>query len=132
MKSIFMMSAAVTQTSPSFHNPGHLRMWFDSPLRQFNPHILLIILGVIIIGGGLFFIYFRQKDQNRQISLTEDKEEKIFQQLLGKRDAIMTKMIDLEDELKAGKISEDKFHEQFNAYKELLIQVKFNIKQMTE
>ncbi|MGM7683059.1 hypothetical protein ACSVDA_12990 [Cytobacillus sp. Hm23] len=132
MKSIFIMSAAVTQNSPSFHNPGHLRMWFDSPLKQFNPHILLIVLGVIIVGGGLFFIYFRQKNLRGQISLTEDKEEKIFQQLLGKRDAIMTKMIDLEDELKAGEISEDKFNEQFNAYKDMLIQVKIKIKQMTE
>lgn len=30
-------NSSVTRTSPDFHNPGHIRLWNQSPLKKFDP-----------------------------------------------------------------------------------------------
>ncbi|PLS01718.1 hypothetical protein [Neobacillus cucumis] len=125
-------TSGVTHTAPAFHNPGHLRMWAQSPLHSFNPHIFLIIVGAIIIAGISYFIYFKRKARLEEERLGADKEEKAFKQLIAKQKAIMDKIIELEETFDHGKLTEDEYHAKIAAYKQHLVQVKLNLRSFIE
>ncbi|MCM3724554.1 hypothetical protein M3226_02395 [Neobacillus cucumis] len=124
--------SGVTHTAPAFHNPGHLRMWAQSPLHSFNPHIFLIIIGAIIITGISYFIYFKRKARLEEERLGADKEEKAFKQLMAKQKAIMEKIIELEETFGEGNLSEGEYHAKLAAYKQHLVQVKLNLRSFIE
>lgn len=123
---------SVTHTAPAFHNAGHLRMWAQSPLHRFNPHVFLIIIGVIIIAGIVYFVYFRRKARLEEERLGSDKEEKAFKLLMAKQKAIMDKIIELEDTFGDGKLTEAEYHAKLEAYKQHLVQVKLNLRNFVE
>lgn len=125
-------NSAVTHTAPAFHNPGHLRMWAQSPLHRFNPHVFLIILGAIMIAGISYFAYFKRKAKLEEERLGADKEEKAFKQLMAKQKAIMDKIIELEETFGDGKLSETEYHAKLAAYKQHLVQVKLNLRNFIE
>ncbi len=125
-------NSAVTHTAPAFHNPGHLRMWAQSPLHRFNPHVFMIILGVIIIAGISYYVYYRRKARLEEERLGADKEEKAFKLLMAKQKAIMDKMIELEETFDSGKISEAEYQAKLEAYKQHLVQVKLNLRHYIE
>lgn len=125
-------NSAVTHTAPAFHNPGHLRMWAQSPLHRFNPHVFLIIIGAIVIAGISYFAYFRRKARLEEERLGADKEEKAFKQLMAKQKAIMDKIIELEETLGDGKLSEAEYQAKLAAYKQHLVQVKLNLRHYIE
>ncbi|GHI01007.1 hypothetical protein [Neobacillus kokaensis] len=119
---------AVTHTAPAFHNPGHLRMWAQSPLHRFNPHVFLIIIGSVIIAGISYYAYFRRKARLEEEKLGADKEEKTFKLLMTKQKTIMDKIIELEETFGNGKLSEAEYQARLDAYKQHLIQVKLRIR----
>ncbi|MCM3765235.1 hypothetical protein [Neobacillus niacini] len=122
----------VTHTAPAFHNPGHLRMWAQSPLRSFDPHIFLIIVGVIVIAGISYYVYFRRKARLEEERLGADKEEKAFKLLMTKQKAIMDKIIELEETFGDGKLSEEEYQAKLDAYKQHLVQVKLNLRNFVD
>ncbi len=121
----------VTKTAPDFHNPGHLRMWEQSALKGFNPHIFMIVLGAILIAGIGYFTYFRLKARKQDV-LESDKEEKAFKLLMSKQKAILDKILELEDSYEKGQISEEDYHARLGAYKQHLVQVKVSLSQFVE
>ncbi|MBO0960784.1 hypothetical protein J1P26_13855 [Neobacillus sp. MM2021_6] len=125
-------NSTVTHTAPAFHNPGHLRMWGQSPLHRFNPHIFMIIIGAIIIAGIAYFAYFRRKARLEEERLGADREEKAFKLLMMKQKAIMDKIIELEETFGEGKLSEDEYQAKLTAYKQHLVQVKLNLRNFVE
>ena len=125
-------NSSVTHTAPAFHNPGHLKMWAQSPLHRFNPHVFLIIICVIIIGGISYYVYFRRKARLEEERLGADKEEKAFKLLMAKQKAIMDKIIELEETFGDGKLSEDEYQAKVAAYKQHLVQVKLNLRNFVE
>jgi len=125
-------TSGVTHTAPAFHNPGHLRMWAQSPLHRFNPHIFLIIIGAIIISGFSYFIYFKRKARLEEERLGSDQEEIAFKQLIIKQKAIMDKIIELEEASDEARISEEEYHAKLAAYKQHLVQVKLNLRTFIE
>jgi hypothetical protein len=122
----------VTKTAPAFHNPGHLRMWAQSPLHSFNPHIFLIILLAIIIAGITYFAYFRKKARLEEERLGSDKEENAFKLLMAKQKAIMDKIVELEESFGDGSLSEEEYNRKLEAYKQHLVQVKLNLRKYIE
>ncbi|MEH7073996.1 hypothetical protein [Neobacillus drentensis] len=122
----------VTHTAPAFHNPGHLRLWAQSPLHRFNPHVFMIILLAIVIAGISYYVYFRRKAKRDDERLGADKEEKAFKLLMAKQKAIMDKIIELEESFGDGKLSEDEYHAKLEAYKQHLVQVKLNLRNFVE
>lgn len=122
----------VTHQAPAFHNPGHLRMWAQSPLHKFDPHIFLIIIGVIVIAGISYYIYFRRKARLEEERLGADKEEKAFKLLMTKQKAIMDKIIELEETFGDGKLSETEYQAKLDAYKQHLVQVKLNLRNFVD
>ncbi|MEH7084726.1 hypothetical protein V7139_18585 [Neobacillus drentensis] len=125
-------NSSVTHTAPAFHNPGHLRIWAQSPLHRFNPHVFLIILVAIVIAGISYYIYFRRKARILDERLGADKEEKAFKLLMTKQKAIMDKIIELEESFGDGKLLEDEYHAKLEAYKQHLVQVKLNLRNFVE
>jgi hypothetical protein len=125
-------STNVTKTAPQFHNPGHIRMWEQSPLHSFNPHIFLIIMLALIIAGISYYAYFRRKARIEEERLGADKEEKAFKLLMAKQKAIMDKIIELEETFGDGNLSEDAYQAKLGAYKQHLVQVKLNLRKFVE
>jgi hypothetical protein len=125
-------SGNVTKTAPAFHNPGHLRMWSQSPLRSWDPHVFLIVMGAIIIAAISYFSYFRMKARAEEKRLGADKEESAFKNLMAKQKAIMDKILELEENFGDGNMSEEDYHAKLAAYKQHLVQVKMNLRQFVE
>jgi hypothetical protein len=125
-------SSSVTRKAPEFHNPGHLRLWEQSALHKFNPHIFLIVLIAIIIAGVSSYAYFRRKAKLEETRLSSDKEEKAFKLLMSKQKAILDKILELEELHGNGEISEMDYHKKLDAYKEHLVQVKLNLREFVE
>lgn len=122
----------ITHSAPVFHNPGHLRMWYQSPLRGFEPHVLMGVLVAIFIGGIGYYSYFRWKSKLEEDQRLSDKEEQAFLQLIAKRKAIMDKIVELEEGYSGGQISDDDYRKKLDAYKHHLLQVKLNLQKYTE
>lgn len=122
----------VTKSAPAFHNPGHLRMWAQSPLHKFNPHILMIVLGAILLAGIGYYSYFKLKNRAKNEANGVDKEEQVFKQLMAKQKAILDKIIELEDNLGNGQMTEDEYKTKLEAYKQHLVQVKLSLRQFVE
>lgn len=122
----------VTKTAPAFHNPGHLRMWSQSPLRSWDPHVFLIVMGAIIIAAMSYFAYFRMKARAEEKRLGADKEESAFKNLMAKQKAIMDKILELEENFGDGNMSEEDYQAKLAAYKQHLVQVKINLRQFVE
>lgn len=125
-------TSAVTRTAPEFHNPGHLRMWYQSPLKKFDPHILMIVLAVILVAGVGYYSYFRWKNRLKDQQLGLDKEETEFKQLVARQNAIMDKIIELEETNADGKLKEEEYQAKLSAYKQHLVQVKQNLSRFVE
>jgi hypothetical protein len=125
-------STNVTKTAPAFHNPGHLRMWSQSPLRSWDPHVFLIVMAAIIIAALSYFAYFRMKARAEEKRLGADKEENAFKNLMAKQKAIMDKILELEEKYDDGNLSEEDYKAKMNAYKQHLVQVKMNLRQFVE
>lgn len=125
-------AAAVTKSAPAFHNPGHIRIWEQSPLHRFNPHVFLIVISAIIIAGITYWIYFRRKARLEEEHYGADKEEKLFKLLMAKQKTIMDRIIELEDTHSNGGISEEDYQKKLLAYKEHLVQVKVSLQAFVE
>jgi hypothetical protein len=131
-KSTTQSTSSVTKSAPAFHNPGHIRMWEESALRNFNPHIFLIVLLAIILAGIFSFVYFRRKAKQADARIGADKEEQAFKLLMTKQKAILEKIIELEETHGDGVLSEDDYNKKLAAYKEHLVQVKLGLRQFVE
>lgn len=122
----------VTRKAPQFHNPGHIRLWYQSPLKKFNPHILLIVLGAILAAGIGYHSYFKRKARQQDLMIDGDKEEQLFKQLLARQAAIMDKIIELEELHSQGEMNEEDYAAKLAAYKEHLIKVKLALREFVE
>lgn len=122
----------ITHAAPVFHNPGHIRMWYQSPLNGFEPHVLMIVLAAILLGGTGYYSYFRWKSKLLDDKRLSDKEEQAFLQLINKRKAIMDKIVELEENYSGGQISDDDYQKKLEAFKHHLLQVKLNLQKYTE
>ncbi|WHX99261.1 hypothetical protein [Neobacillus sp. DY30] len=132
MQGVSATDGNVTKTAPAFHNPGHLRMWSQSPLRSWDPHVFLIVMSAIIIAALSYFAYFRMKAMAEEKRLGADKEESAFKNLMAKQKAILDKILELEEIYGEGNMTEEDYQAKLAAYKQHLVQVKMNLRQFVE
>lgn len=118
----------VTRKAPQFHNPGHIKMWNQSVLSSFDPHYFLIVMGIIIVAIVVYFAYFEMKRRKQLDYVKNDQEERIFKQLIAKKNAIMNKIVELEDDYTSGNISDEDYNKKMEAYKNHLVQVKLSLR----
>ncbi|MFS1513694.1 hypothetical protein VQL36_14820 [Chengkuizengella sp. SCS-71B] len=133
MNFFLLTESNVTRSSPNFHNEGHIRMWYDSPLREFNPHIVLIVFGSILLAFAGYYIVFKlKKIDGLEHGTSITQNEKQIQDLLQKRSIILDKMIDLEQSHQSRGMDQYEFTKKYEGYKQQLIQVKLKLKKFTE
>ncbi|WP_316569650.1 hypothetical protein [Neobacillus sp. YIM B06451] len=122
----------VAKQSPAFHNPGHLRMWYQSPLKSFNPHVLMIVLAAIVIAGIAYFSYFSLRNRAEAEKLENDADEKAFKLLMAKQNTIMDKILELEETYGNGLLTEEEYNAKIDAYKQHLVKVKLGLRRFVE
>lgn len=127
-----ILASAVTRSTPSFHNPGHLRMWYTSPLRSFDPHLVTAILALIVIAGVGWFIYFQMKHRISEEKLEVNPDEKVFQELVVKQKVILNKLLELEEMHKTGTITDEEFEKKASLYREHLVKVKIELQRFMD
>ncbi|UCZ52498.1 hypothetical protein LGQ02_16900 [Bacillus shivajii] len=127
-----LVLSAVTRSSPSFHNPGHIRMWYDSPLRNFEPHLVTGILLLIILAGIGYFIYFQLKQRNSEQEVKEDASEKAFEELVARKNILMNKLLELEEAYESGELKKEEYEDKEQKYKQYLLKVKKELNQYLE
>ncbi|RXJ01124.1 hypothetical protein DS745_10690 [Anaerobacillus alkaliphilus] len=127
-----LVASAISRSAPSFHNPGHLRMWYSSPLRSFDPHLVTAILLLIVLAGVGWFIYFQIKHNKAEERLEGNSDEKVFQELVVKQKVIMNKLLELEELYKAGELSDDSYERKETLYREHLVKVKMELQRFME
>ena len=71
----------VTRNSPAFHTAGHIRLWKTSVLGNFDPHIFLILMSVIVVAGISFFGYFTAKRRQEEKKVLENKVHTLMDHL---------------------------------------------------
>ncbi|MCF6095160.1 hypothetical protein L1765_14445 [Microaerobacter geothermalis] len=121
----------ISKQAPQFHNPGHIRVWYQSPLRSMNPHIFLIILGVVVISGIALYIRYRMMEQER-LEASRNEKDDLFDKLLLKQKVLMQKIVEMDEAHQKGNIPESVYRDKRNAYKEQLIHVKLQLRELTE
>ncbi|MFN7253321.1 MAG: hypothetical protein ACK4M9_21475 [Anaerobacillus sp.] len=127
-----ILASAVTRSTPSFHNPGHLRMWYSSPLRSFDPHLVTAILVLIVLAGIGWFVYFQLKHRASEEKVEANSDEKVFQELVVKQKVIMNKLLELEELHKAGEIADEQFEKKGSLYREHLVKVKIELQRFMD
>lgn len=127
-----ILASAVSRSTPSFHNPGHLRMWYSTPLRSFDPHLVTAILILIIIAGVGWFIYFQIKNRTAEDKVETNPDEKVFQELVVKQKVILNKLLELEELHKSGNITVDEYEKKESLYREHLVKVKMELQRFMD
>ena len=84
------------------------------------------------IAGIGYYSYFKLKNRAKNETNGVDKEEQVFKQLMAKQKAILDKIIELEDNLGNGQMTEDEYKTKLEAYKQHLVQVKLSLRQFVE
>lgn len=120
----------VTRTAPDFHNPGHVRMWNQSALKQFNPHILLLVFSAILIAGIGFYSY--RKWRNAKTNALLDENESMFQQLFLKQKVILNKLVELEEAYERSELPDEEYNLKREAYKTRLVEIKLKLLELVK
>lgn len=131
MMNLSIILGTITRSSTSFHNPGHIRIWYESPLRNFEPHLVSALLLLIFIFGIGYFTYIKRKEYLKEESM-EDVDEKKFQELATKKNILLNKILQVEEDFDTGKITEQEMEEKVKAYKQYLYKVKLELNKYLE
>ncbi|MDQ0257793.1 hypothetical protein J2S74_005255 [Evansella vedderi] len=128
----WIILGSVTRSSTSFHNPGHIRIWYESPLRNFEPHLVTALLFFILVFGVGYFIHINRKEHLKEEGVMEDVDEKKFQELATKKNILLNKILQVEEDFSAGVITEKEMEEKVEAYKKYLFKVKSDLNKYIE
>lgn len=127
-----ILAAVVTRSSPSFHNSGHLRLWYETPLRNFDPHLLTAILVIIIVAAIGWFIYFQLKHRELEEKIEAGTDEKNFHDLVVKQKVILNRLLELEEMHKQGELADEEYKTKADAYRQHLVKVKVELQQFMD
>ncbi len=127
-----LIVASVVGGSSPFHNPGHLRMWYESPLRNFDAHLVTAILVIIIVAGIGWFTYFQLKNKALEDEVGATADEKEFHDLVVKQKVILNKLVELEEQHKAGELSDAEYEKKSSAYRDHLVKVKVQLQRFMD
>src|SRR5699024_8878355 len=111
--------------------PGHIRLWNDTPLRNFEPHLLMAILILLLVAGIGYFIYFKRKAKlNKGTVNGQDDDE--FLELTIKKNLLLKKIVKVEEAYEESELFYDEFNQKNTAYNNYLYKVKHELKKFIE
>lgn len=120
------------------HPSSHIGLFNSEPLVYTNPHLwagyLFIMLSLAIATSILFY---RQKQKgeiepNIRTDSGTDQEDLLFLKLKRKQDHLLERLRSLDEDHNSGEIQDEEYEEVRNNTKKLLIQVKLQLRALTE
>lgn len=117
-------------SAPAFHNPGHIRLWEQSPFSGIDAHLFLVIVIGVPVGVLIWYLLKRRKGQQSKTDL--EREEEVFQRFMIREKFLKEKLVELEQQYSEGNVSEEDYKQQLELYKKKLLEVRMKLKQFTE
>ncbi|NLL19062.1 MAG: hypothetical protein GX262_08545 [Clostridia bacterium] len=118
------------ETGPAFHDPGHIRLWEQSPFSGIDAHLFMII--VVGVPIGVLIWYLLKRRRGRQSKTDLEREEEVFQRYLVREKYLKQKLVELEQQHSEGTVSDEDYEQQLAVYKKKLLEVRLKLKQFTE
>ncbi len=117
------------------HPAGHVKLFMSEPLVYTNPHLwaayIFIMLGLGIAAAILWYRgRFGHEDEEPQTD-SNAVDEQLFLRLNAKHDLLLQHIKSLDDRFAAGAISDQVYKESREKYKQLLVQVKLQLRELT-
>ena len=116
--------------SPQFHNAGHVRIWKQSGLRNFNPHLFSLVMAALTIGA--LVVAAAKWTSNRRTATGYARDDRIFMQLVRKKSILISRIADIEERLSSGQMAESGQEERYEVLKRSLIETEMILEDMTE
>lgn len=113
----------------SFHNPGHIRLWYQSPFRGINAHLFLVIVFGVPLGALVYHFVRRRKAVRKAPA---ESEEERFQRLRTREKILLEKLVELERQRLEQRVDEESYRTLREALKTRLVQVKLQLRQFVE
>lgn len=114
---------------PPFHSAALIEIWQQSIFHSVNPHLLTAVVVVILAGGG-WLAYKRFQKRKGDGEWIADEEEQRFLDLYQQNKILFARLTELQEKLDAGQMSSDEFAEMKAGYKEKLVMVNLELKQL--
>lgn len=113
----------------SFHNPGHIRLWYQSPFRGLDAHLFLaIVFGAPLAAAGIHFA--RRWKKTAVVPATgQTADEQLFQRLRIRERILLAKLVELERKHGAERLAEEEYARLREAYRRKLVQVKLQLRE---
>ncbi|KKM11281.1 hypothetical protein SY88_09440 [Clostridiales bacterium PH28_bin88] len=125
-------AGGVTQPppNPKFHNPGHIRLWYQSPFKGINAHLFMVmVIGVPL--AGLIYYVFKRRQMGDALKAKGDPEEEMFHRLMAREKVLLQKIGELDEKRANQEVDEDTYRQLREAYKKKLVNVKAQLKEFT-
>lgn len=118
-----------TAYTPTFHNPGHIRLWKTSVFSAVNPHVFTAFLIALPI---LFIVYFIRQRRKEKLLENIDVDEIAFQKLYKKQHDLLQKIAELDDRKQNSEIDEEEYTTLRENYKHRVLQIKAHLLKLSE
>ncbi len=116
------------------HPAGHVKLFMTDPLVYTNPHLwaayLFIMLG---LGIAAAILWYRGRFGHEEEEPQADSgagDDQLFLRLKAKQDLLLQRIKSLDDRFAAGQMSEQEYRESREKYKQLLVQVKLQLREL--
>ncbi|KJR45223.1 hypothetical protein UF75_4393 [Desulfosporosinus sp. I2] len=100
-----------------FHTPSHIAKWNKSTLKGLDPHVLVAFIGLmlLIIPGTFLYRVRKNRPKGKENEANVDVANEGI-----KKQIILNKIRQLEEQFSQGKINQEKYTETLISYKSLL------------
>lgn len=117
----------VPESSPRFHNPSHIRFWYQSPFAGINAHLFLAI--VIAVPLVLLIYYLRSRRRVPEASAGMVDDEQVFQRLRARERILLERLAELEDKFSRQEVAQVEYEREREIYRQKLVEVKLRLRQ---
>ncbi len=119
---------SVSRKPPQFHSAGHIRIWYQSPLRKFDPHVSLLV-GLVIIVAAVGIPVVGSVKKRRLLDKADDgaTEEDDFLALVHEKEALLSDIVEMEMASNSGKIDSKEAREKIAALRGRLVDVQIQL-----
>jgi uncharacterized protein HemX len=116
------------------HPDSHIALFMKKPLVATNPHLWAAYLLVMIgLGVAALILLYAQKDkeltQKQELADKEDRES--VPKLKEKQEQLLQLIKQLDQQFNAGEVEMQQYQETREKYKELLVRVKLQLKELS-
>jgi uncharacterized protein HemX len=116
------------------HPESHIALFMKKPLVATNPHLWAAYLLVMIgLGVAALILLYSQKDKEltRKQELADQEDGESVPKLKEKHDHLLQLIKQLDQQFNAGEVETQQYQETREKYKELLVRVKLQLKELS-